>query len=58
MGRDFTIYAKRSGRLQILKRRISVLDLLAENEYIKEVNKNYDSPTINTLSKIWTKKTL
>uniref|UniRef100_A0A3B0MUH6 50S ribosomal protein L27, putative n=1 Tax=Theileria annulata TaxID=5874 RepID=A0A3B0MUH6_THEAN len=58
MGRDFTIYAKRSGRLQILKRRVSVLDLLAENQYLKEQNKNYDSPMITTLSKIWTKKSL
>ncbi|UVC54316.1 50S ribosomal protein L27 [Theileria orientalis] len=58
MGRDFTIYAKRSGRLQVVRRRISVLDLVSEERYFKDSTKNYESPTITMFSRLWTKKSL
>ncbi|EKX73043.1 conserved hypothetical protein [Theileria equi strain WA] len=56
MGRDHTIYASRCGKLQILKHKVSVLDLVAEENLLNKDNDYYEHPTIVTLSRLWTEK--
>ncbi|KAK1441895.1 hypothetical protein BgAZ_502270 [Babesia gibsoni] len=56
MGKDDTIYAAKSGRVQILNHRVSVLDAFAEREMLKQqrASNYYMRPTLYTLSRLWT----
>lgn len=56
MGRDHTIYAIKNGRVQILNHTVSVLDLVAEREMLRQqrASNYYMQPTLHTLSKLWT----
>ncbi|GBE62324.1 ribosomal protein L27 [Babesia ovata] len=58
MGRDHTIYAVKSGRVQILNHRVSVLDLVAERAMLSQQHSTsyFMEPTLYTLSKLWTEK--
>ncbi|GFE53924.1 ribosomal protein L27 [Babesia ovis] len=58
MGRDHTIYAAKNGRVQILNHRVSVLDLAAERQMLRQhtTSSYFMEPTLHTLSKLWTGK--
>ncbi|KAK2194319.1 bifunctional Ribosomal protein L27 [Babesia duncani] len=60
MGRDYTISAIKCGRVQILRRKVSVLDLEDEKRELKKLKEceYLRNPTLTELSRIWTSESV